>query len=494
MIKQFLIFGFVVICVLKIEAQQKEQPFFIQDSLNNYVNKALKKWNIPGLGITIVKDNKVVKTQGYGLKNIKEKTLINSKTTFPLASVNKHFTSIALLRELKKHNISTNSSISNYLSKDTYLDASLVKTISFGDILSHQLGFEYYEGDFILFESDFTKRQIINKVWKLKSKVSRKWGYHNTGYVIAGKLLENISNSPIDLYLKQNLFEPLGMNNTFCSFKQLERLPNKFSPYYEDEGVLKGLKYTDTDNYVAAGGVYSTLEDMAKWVKMLLENGKGIVDSDIISEITKEVVDIRKARHPYNKVGPESYGLGLKVQEYQDLKIIYHSGGLPGYVSFMFLVPEIDLGVFFIYNKHNAQFYRPLMYEIIDSYLGLPYRNYSKVYREYYDSLTNKDDSLVMNPKIEKTRLNKLIGTYNCDIYGQLYIQLNNKNEQLKITFQHHPNFMGELTHFDDETLYFDTNSLFFEKITVQISGKKDEIEVSFPRGDPNKYIFSKLN
>lgn len=376
-VKEILLFVFFITILPEALAQQKErvQPIFIRDSLDNYINRSLKEWNIPGLGIVIIKDNNIVKTQGYDYKNIKEKTLINSKTTFPLASVNKHFTAITLLKELRKRNISTNTSISNYFDNNSYLDSLLIQTISFGDILSHQLGFEYYEGDFILFESDFPKEQIIKKVWELKRKTSRKWGYHNTGYVIAGELIESMSNISLDIYFKQNLFEPLSMDNTFSSFKQYEQRANKLSPYYEYEGILKEFKYANTDNYVAAGGIYSTLDDMAIWIEMLLNKGKGIVKRDIIKEITEGSVEIKNARHPYNKVGNEYYGLGLKVQEYQDLKVIYHSGGLPGYVSFMFLVQEINLGVFFIYNKHNVGFYRPLMYEILDSYLSLPYRN-----------------------------------------------------------------------------------------------------------------------
>ncbi len=494
-----LIIVLISITLFSVRAQEKFEPSFIKDSLDNYIKKGLMEWNVPGLGIIIVKNGQVIKNQSYGFSNLEAKTMIDSSTLFPLASITKHITALALVKELYKQEITLETPFVNFLKDYNFYNNELSNNYNFRDLLSHQLGFQNHEGDFYLFESDYTKKEIINKVWQTKNTFSKSWGYHNTGYVIAGNILERLSNTSYENYLNNSFFDELGMHETYSSFNKIENNPQKITPYFDVNEELIKVEYPNTDKYQAAGGIHSTLNDMGKWLMFLLNPDKfssNSINSTIINELQKPLIEIQKGYHPYYKIESNvEYGLGLRIRKYYNKKLVYHSGGLPGITTLLFLLPKNNLGAFIVCNKHSTGLPTVLMYEILDSYIGLCYKDYSslfkKQYQDYYENkYYNYAKAIVVNSSPLKKRIFNLLGQYYNSEYG--YISLVIENNNLKILFEHHPTLIGDLVSFENNDLEFNLLSYFFNKVKVELNDDKS-LNVTFPNSDPHIYKFNSI-
>src|SRR6185503_15881513 len=135
------------------------------------------------------------------------------------------------------------------------------------------------------------------------------------------------------------------------------------------------------------GSISSSVNDMSKWVLMQLNGGKlneeGIIPPAAIAQTRTPQSILGNGGHMFNKAHFALYGLGWFLEEYAGRKIVAHTGGVNGFVTSVCLVPEEKLGIIVLTNTDANNFYEALRNEIEDAYLGLPYRNYSKVFLDF---------------------------------------------------------------------------------------------------------------
>jgi len=156
-----------VICILGCNAQKKS-PSFIQDSLDYYITEGLKDWNIPGLSIAIVKDGKTVVMKGYGVRDIETKEPVDENTLFMIASNSKLFTGTALAQLEYNEKLSLDDKVGKYLKGYTLYDKNTSELVTIRDLLSHHLGTRTFQGDFVFWNSNLGRQQIINRMKLLK--------------------------------------------------------------------------------------------------------------------------------------------------------------------------------------------------------------------------------------------------------------------------------------------------------------------------------------
>lgn len=465
---------------------------FIENNLDSYISKNIIDWNIPGISIGIIKNDAIIFNNSYGYSNIQEEHLNNSNTIFPLASVTKHITAIALLNELYKKQISVDTNISKYLDSTYTKNQSYINKISFRDLLSHQLPYKKHHGDFLLFESNLSQKEIIRKTFLFKPNniAKPKSNYNNVGYILAQKLLENISTKSYNKYLDSLFFRPLKMTYTLGSFNKVMTKKHKIKRYLMDNDSIKEIKYKNSDIYLGAGGLYTSLNDYLKWMKLLLNKGiynqQSIIPAHIINQLFSPLIFEKKRTHPYHNISNQMYGFGLKHYKYQNEEIISHSGGLPGLTTSMVLIPNKKTGIFIMINKSNSGFLIPLMNEILDSILGLPFRNYCHTYKEFYSKYEKSKYSLKKtsyHPDVMKS----FLGNYYNDYYGELTINFSNKNQ---INFEHHPSLTGKIISVDQNKLLYQFDSYLIP--IVEITKNGSALDVVFIDSDNSIYKFNK--
>jgi CubicO group peptidase (beta-lactamase class C family) len=437
-------------------AQTDSLPSFIKDSLDNYVNRALAEWQIPGVSVCIVKNGKVVWMKGYGVKELGSSEKADENTLFMIGSNSKAFTATAMAMLDAEKKLSLDDKVQKWLPDFKLYDPWVAKEATVRDLLCHRLGFETFQGDFMFFDSDLSTAEMREKFSKLKPMYSfrSKWGYTNAAFMTAGEIIPKASGKTWAEFLKEKIFMPLGMNNTLALSKDIPFASNKASAHTVWMGELKKVAYGKIDALAAAGSISSSANDMSKWVMAQLANGrldgKEIIPASAIAQTRTPHSILGNGGHMFNKAHFNLYGLGWFLEEYAGRKIVAHTGGVNGFVTGVCLVPEEKLGIIVLTNTDANNFYEALRNEIEDAYLGLPYRNYSKVYLDYQQAGEKEKasqwkmtrDSIAMNAATALS-LTSYTGDYMHDIYGKMNIKI--EGGKLIMRFEHHTGRYGTL-------------------------------------------------
>ena len=443
-------------------AQESKLPVFVTDSLENYITRGMTKWKIPGLSVAIVKDGKVLFMKGFGVTKIESKEPVNENTLFMIGSNTKAFTSttIAILQEEGK--LSLYDKVHKWMPEFKLRDTLASNDIIIADLMSHRIGFETFQGDFTYWTSNLSRAEVIHKMALINALYGfrLKWGYCNAAFLTAGELIPRITGNSWEETVKEKILIPLKMNRTLMLSKELKTASNIAFPYTIVDERLIEIPIPDIDNLAPAGGISSCAKDMAIWLMAQLNEGK--VDS--IQVIPQKA--IQTIRMPYSIMGIDPndkqethfylYGLGLIIND-RNGKIVYsHTGGVNGFTSSVMFIPEEKVGIVVLTNTDHNNLFTDLTDEIRDSFLGLPYEDYSdkslELFKKYTDKSKTKIDSLKNVVKLKNKTgvpLENFEGTYTNEVYGDVAVKLEKKI--LNIHFSLHPDLIGKLEYLKND-------------------------------------------
>ena len=211
-------------------------------------------------------------------------------------------------------------------------------------------------------------------------------------------------------------------------------------------------------------------------------NGQQIIPASVIQEIRKPHSILGDYPPEFNEGHFLLYGLGLLLQEYQGRRIVSHTGGVNGFVTSVTMVPEEKLGIIVFTNTDHNNLFEGLKWEILDAYLGLPYRNYSDVYlkgsseviakREAGDKILR--DSVGMHPKTQLP-LAAYTGNYQNNVYGTMKVVL--ENGELRMRFGHHPNMYAKLSALGGNRFYAVFTDPEFSKAVFPFNVKAGKVK-----------------
>ena len=220
------------------------------------------------------------------------------------------------------------------------------------------------------------------------------------------------------------------------------------------------IPHGQIDNLAPAASISSSVHDLSHWVIAQLDsgeyNGVQVIPWQAIKKPGHRRSIIRPARAPFNHANFSLYGLGWDLMDYEGREIISHTGGIDGFVTSVTLLPEENLGVVVLTNTDMNGLYQALKWEIIDAYLGLPYRNYSQFYlnrytpafREQWDAEKAWQDSAAMRIPVSP-KLSKFAGTYRHEVYGTATLKV--QDDYLVMSLEHHPNLTGKLEYIGND-------------------------------------------
>lgn len=448
-------------------------PVFIGDSLDIYVNRALREWQIPGIAVAVIKDGRMAVMKGYGVQDMETGIKIDTNTLFMIGSNTKAFTATALAILDAEKKLSLDDKVQKWLPDFKQYDPWVAKEANIRDLLCHRLGFETFQGDFMYFDSDLTIAEVREKMGKLKPLYGfrSKWGYTNSAFMTAGEIIPKASGRSWAIFLKEKIFQPLGMDRTLALSKEILNATNKAWPHTVVQGKLKKIPYGQLDNLAPAGSISSSVHDLSLWVQMQLNkgsfNGKQVVPASAINETWTPHSILGNGGVPFNRGHFELYGLGWFLEEYEGRKIVSHTGGVNGFVTSITLLPEEKLGIIVLTNTDANSFYEALKMEIRDAYLGLPYRNYSKLMlsRQKFNEATEanadklKMDTINTRPAM-KLDLAAFTGIYRHEVYGTMKIE--KKEDHLVATFEHHKGRFADLYPLGNNRMYAIFNDPLF--------------------------------
>jgi CubicO group peptidase (beta-lactamase class C family) len=447
------------------------QNTFVKDSLDIYIEREMKRWQVPGLAIAIVKDGKVLLTKGYGVTSIQDSKKVNEYTLFQIASNSKAFTGTAIAQLNEEKKIHLDSAATKYLPYFKLFEPSSTQLCTVRDLLTHRIGHGTFQGDFLNWGSNLTRKEIVEKMSLTTPKYPFRYtyGYCNAGYIAAGEIILASSGLTWDDYLYTKYFQPLEMKHTNTSYATMNTDANACAPHTIYMGKLTQIPLANIDNMGASAAINSCAADMANWLLMQLNNGKfngnSIVSSSVLRETRKSQMVVRDVNSKiFSGKHFNNYGLGWASSDYYGKRVYEHSGGANGFVTKTEFMPEENLGVLVYTNSDANSLYDALPKQIIEAYLNLPYRNISQIYFDAgTDSRENElraTDSLMVlsaGSRPEDFETKRLVGYYQNAFYGK--IALFEKKGKLMMWMEHHPKNIATLRYLNDNkfvTVYSD--------------------------------------
>ena len=430
--------------------------------LDAYVERAVEAWGIAGLSIAVVAGDSVVFAEGYGVRDVRDGTPVDAGTLFAIGSNTKLFTSVATGMLVDEGAIEWNDHVIEHLPTFTLHDPYASREMRIRDLLSHRSGLGR-RGDLLWYGTDRSRDEILGQVRCLPPQTGFRsaFGYQNIMFLAAGEAAARAAGASWDELIQRRIFEPLGMEESTTSVVPLAARSNVAQPHLNEDGELVPVPHRNLDNIAPAGSIYSSAREMARWLRMILADGRfegeQLVDSATLAEITSP--------HTIIPVSPDTlfptthfqaYGLGVVLQDYQGEKLAWHTGGIDGMLSLVAFLPERDVGLVVLSNTsgHNDLF-TALMYRIVDAYLGAPTRDWSAILLDRLEAQEKRMTAArqgAREGRIEGTRpslpLEAYAGTYHDVIYGPLEV----RHEGDGLTLRLGPALAADLEHWHYDT------------------------------------------
>jgi CubicO group peptidase (beta-lactamase class C family) len=414
--------------------------------LDDYVARSMKTFEVPGMAVAIVKDDKIVLLKGYGVRKLGATTAVDENSLFGIGSNTKAFTAAALATLVDEGKISWDDPVYERLKGFEMYDPYVAKEMRIRDLLCHRSGLGLGEGDLMFWpHTTFTRDDVVYRLRYLKPKTSFRttYAYNNLMFVTAGQVVAEVSGKSWDDYLREKIFTPLGMKNTNTTATAFKQGDDWAMPHTKVDGKLQPIPVENLDNAGPAGSINSSVADMSKWVLLQLNRGKITgTDTRIFSEKTSQEMWAQQMIVPARPAPPglgnlqvhfAGYGMGWALRDYKGRKLVGHSGGVAGYVTRLMLVPEEHLGVVVLTNAEDSGAFEAVLFHILDSYLGGPTEDYIAAFKTLEDK-QRKDADETMS-KAAQTRateskpslpLEKYAGDYSDPWYGKVTVHPEN--------------------------------------------------------------------
>lgn len=479
---------FAVLLSIPLSAQNGD----IQKRISQYVEKVRKEWKIPGLSLAVIQGDSTIVMDGYGVKKVGGKDSVRSNTMFHIGSMSKAFTAAAISSLVDKGLVNWNDKVKDILPDfDWYCD-STEAVIEVKDLLTHSSGLVAQVGTYIPnlgYDRDDVYRML--KYIEPYYPMGEKFAYNNITFIIAAKVMEQVSGMSWEECIERLIFKPLEMNESSPTTALFEEAGDKsatahYFGYSSKNGgsiVISPLRGEErahhwVDVIGPAGGICSTAEDMAKWVKLHMNNGKVIktiypdstaynlviedlnshleffpdihsgeyrvtpytASTTVISDEQMDFLHSGAIRVKEDSTYTRDYGYCWYIEQNQQYKVIYHTGTTWGFTGVCGFVPELDLGIAILCNSEVSEYARlGLMRYIIDQYLpDAEYTDHSGEGLKKWYAAKKRGSRRAVPCTIERSKVvpatEKIVGHYtkeapfgNAEVFqkdGKLYMKI----------------------------------------------------------------------
>lgn len=497
--KPFLLLSLLLVVPFLVHAQTLDERL---KEIDAYANSVMTTHGGPGMAIAIVKDDKVVFAKGFGTRELRKSEPVDENTVFAIASNSKAFTAAGLAILVDEKKLAWDDKVSKYLPDFQMYDPWVTSELTVRDLVTHRVGLDTFSGDLLWYEATFTSEEILGRVRYLKpvSSFRSRYGYQNLMFIAAGEVLEKVSGKPWCDFIRERILTPLGMTRTTCSVK--EPSTNAAMPHNESGGSLRVLPRGNVDGAMAAAGLNSSVSDLSRWVRTQLGKGK-FEGKQIFSEqqawAMHQPYFARQISEQASRSNPTQHfsgvAMGWFVYDYHGRKIINHSGGLDGMLSYTVLIPEENLGFVVLTNSESPGF-AVMMSKIRDVFVNAPKRDHNaesveRVARNKADAEEErrKQDAARAANTRPSLALREYAGTYSDKLYGD--ITISEENGRLVMRFSNSPNFVADLEHWHYDTFEIRWRPSVaynfprgFVTFTIDRNARTDELKIDQPNND----------
>jgi CubicO group peptidase (beta-lactamase class C family) len=378
---------FFLLCLLSLPSLAAGIDSAALDALIENVRKA---YQAPGVAVAIVHNDVAVYSKGFGVRKLGESAPVTADTRFAIGSTSKAFTTAAMGILVDEGKMAWDDPVRKHVPFFRLSDPLADANVTMRDIVCHRTGLSRH--DLLWFNSPWPREQIIRKIGlvPLTKPFRSAYQYQNIMFLTAGYAVGLISGSSWEEFVRKRIFTPLGMNNSDFSVNDAVKAPDYSEPHVKEEEALKAIPWRNIDNVAPAGSINSSVNDLSRWVRMQLNEGR-FEGSQILKPATLREMHSAQMAMPVDDpvgrvLGAESnlasYGLGWILQDYRGHHMVSHGGAIDGFRAQVALLPRQRYGIIILSNLGGTSLPEALRNAIADRLLGLEARDWAKAYLE----------------------------------------------------------------------------------------------------------------
>lgn len=343
------------------------------ETADTSAERALTENKLPGLGVGIVYQGELIYAKGFGLANVAQKTPVTPDTVFRIASVSKTFAAVALMQLWEQGQLDLYAPANQYL-KGYQLQAKGGQPITPHHLLTHTAGL----GELTALSRYFhprahfnvvrptspvpTLRDLYGRFLPAERPAGEKWCYANNGFATVGQLVEDISDQLFRDYMRQHIFDPLGMDSS--DFWRSPRLRDRLAVGYSWKQNLFKPVFDLEQITLAAGSMNASINDMGRYMAALMSGGQGGNGRILQAATLEKMFTPQYQLHPYL----QGMGYGFKIDNWEGHRVVSHDGLWLGFISALFVAPDDELGVVALTNTASSaaiSLARQLLYRLL---------------------------------------------------------------------------------------------------------------------------------
>lgn len=441
-----------------------------------HVERVREAFDVPGVAVAIIRDGEVVLQRGYGVRDLETEAPVDEHTLFAIASNTKAFTSASLSMLADEGKLDMRDRVVDHLPWFRMSDPYITREMRIRDLLAHRSGLALGAGDLLYWPgTDLSTEEVARRLRHvpIEGGFRERYAYDNILFGVAQLVVEAASGQSYREFLDQRILQPLGMHGTRFNSDFLQPGDNVATGYSKaDFETLVPAPLMSWGNVSGAGGMYSSVHDLTQWVRMHLDGGEFERSHGGTARLFSE----ERQRAMWSVLTPipvgepssipalaaaqpdfRGYGEGWHLSDYRGEKMVWHTGGWPGFYSRITMVPERGLGIIVLTSAEVSGAFNAVTMQALDALLEAPPTDWVAAYTEAAANRTGEAESdwqahLAARDAGSRPSLPlaDYAGTYRDPWYGD--VQVENAKGGLRIAFSHTPSLRGSLSHWQHDT------------------------------------------
>ena len=394
-----------------------------------------------GFAVSVVKNNQVIYSKGFGYRDYENKIKVDDQTLFAIGSTSKAFTTalLGIMREEKQ--LSFSDSPRKYLPELNFFNDELNTKLTITDLICHRTGLPRHDFSWYLFPTE-SKDSLLKRIAYQEpfTGLREQWYYNNFMYLTQGLITEKLTGRSWEENIKEHFFTPLLMTNSNLSIKELQQHKNSSKGYkLVDNKKIVQTEYYNIAAMGPAGSINSNVSEMSNWLKVWINggkfNGKQIIPAKYIQEAIspRMLVGNSIPTKEFPDQHLNSYGYAWFISSYKGHYRVEHGGNIDGFSANVCFFPTDSIGIVVLCNQDGSALPNLVRNTIADFMLNLNKTDWEEYYRKKLTEIQEAESSEKKKAEEEKSQisipshnLTEYTGAYKHSGYGNFTIDLIN--------------------------------------------------------------------
>lgn len=373
------------------------------DALASLAEATMKEYGVPGVALGIISDGNVT-IRGLGITNVEDPLPVTAHTVFPIASISKTFAATAIMRLVEQGKIDLRAPVRTYIPDFKVRDDAASRDVTVWHLLTHLGGWEgQVSGPDRGTETLKTFTASMTDLMQV-APPSAAWSYNNAGFSFAGRVIENVTGTPINRAIRDLVFTPLGLEHAGTTSNEF--IVQRFAAGHAVRDGKATLQRPFTASVsVTAGGVGVCMTDLLAYARFHMGDGTSATGERVLK---KESLELMRTAQAWKQSTDDSIGIAWHMRHVGPIRTFAHGGTLGGHILLLELVPERNFAIAILTNANVGwRVIQDVEREALKQYVGATYaKNQGIAHRGLLETLPSAE------PLSRQPDLSQYVGTY----------------------------------------------------------------------------------